>query len=1254
MSSAEALPSQIAHFEVLGKLGRGAFGTVYRVREPDSGRLLALKWIAEMDPKDRQQRLRFEREVEIASSLDHPNLVKVHEWGKWQGQPWCTMSLIEGPTLKEVLEQPLPPQRVHELGTPLFSALQHLHNHRVVHRDIKPENIFVAGGHTPILGDFGLALRQATHLRSQAGVVTGTFAYMAPEVLRCQEPTRRSDMFSLGVVLLEMICGRLPYPTEDTRAILTRLMGPGPLALNEMLPDAPDELVQVLSRLVAMAPEDRYFTIAEACYEWVEAVGVWLNCRPQAPSLEVEVASYSLLTSGFTGRERVLSALDQALERALVDGPQGILVEGGHGMGKSCVLNHWARHQGEGLLKATFSRPDDPPYTGFIELFQQAIAAYPGRKRSSQARKGEPGVDLMLVANLVQQARAGFARYTPGFQGLPDSLNRALEGHSEVDLLRLHEAMRGLLIAVAQHRQKLIVVLEDVQRADPASLRFLRHLLQRWGGESQGHTPLLVVASFCPENTQPLPRLPRLEKVLLEPLSALEQEGMVRSLLGVGRHPLPSELMPKLAGQARGHPQALQEVLNAFIHSGVLRLQRDSWHFSAPAYKAWRGELADPAVDTLASLTEGELEVLGMVASAGQAVGLEELQAVLREWSERQLYQTLHDLRESGFVAQDEWCYRVANRRLEHALLEQMTEAQIEARHAAWAAYLEKRLQSEPASTELVMALVHHREALGQLDKVAEFLLQLAERAAEIHAYAQAVETYGRVLTNAATRFVPAELRALRLRRIDLEVLAGLNDDALAHLEELLSSCALPSERLQILRLQARAYFDKGDQTRAVQVWETILLEQGLKTPRHGWKGMLRALASWVRAERPGWEEPRLLRHMQNVDVLAEAFYGIIKGEYVRSNPRRRNLLLYVTMAMRQMANVTRRDDLLANAYALTAALYTLHFHWPGRRKEHARLALEHARRSGNPRILCEILWIVGYIELHKGHLDEAHRLAQEAAEVARGANDIPGLGYANNIVALAAVFSGDLDLADACLNESVPVARAMRHPRLTLGLRNIEIWRDLLAGDWQAAAEHCRPYECEQFVELDSTVLLLMEGILAFRQGRLAAAQGLLEEAYLEFRRLKSGQMHSLHAAFWLGQTLSAHLREHPYAAASRDRRRRLYELADRSQGSGFLQAYTRPIRAEVLALEGRPQEALGLYDEATEIALKANFRPQVAWNLEFGAAMARRYGLSGADERLDRAIQLCGDMKCHRQVERLGAMRSTHDFELAAWEWR
>lgn len=1233
MSTAEALPSQIAHFEVLGKLGQGAFGTVYRVREPNSGQVLALKWIAEMDPKDRLQWLRFEREVEIASALSHPNLVKVHEWGKWRGAPWCTMSVIEGPTLKEVLAQPLSPERVHQLGTPLFSALQHLHNHRVVHRDIKPENIFVAGGHTPILGDFGLALRQSTHLRSQAGTVTGTFAYMAPEVLRCKEPTRRSDMFSLGVVLLEMICGRLPYPTEDTRAILSRLMGPGPLALDEMLPDAPDELVHVLRRLVAMAPEDRYFTIAQAYYDWIEALGVWLGRLPQAAALEVEVASYSLLTSGFTGREAALEALDRARERALSDGPQGVLLEGAHGLGKSCTLSHWCRQQGDSLFRATFARPDDPPYTGLIELFQQAIAAYPGHKRSS---KSHPAVDLMLVANLVQQARQGFARYTPGFHGVPDSLNRALEGNSDVDLMRLHEAMRGLLSAVAHHRQRLIVVMEDVQRADPASLRFLRYLLERWGDQAGAHTPILVVASFCPENTRPLASLPRLERVLLERLTGEEQEAMVRSLLGVGEQELPAELMPKLESQARGHPQALQEVLNAFIHSGVLRLQRDHWQWSAPAYKAWRGDLAEQAVDTLAALTEEELKVLAALASASQAVALEELLVVLPARSERELYETLHDLKEGGFVFQDEARYRVAHRRLEQTLLDQLSPPERERLHAAWASHLEQRLQSESASTELVVALVHHREALGQLETVAEFLLQLAERAAEIHAYAQAVQTYRRVLANAAARFSTEELRALRLRLIDLEALAGLHGDALAHLEELLKTCVRPAERLQILRLTARAHFDRGDQTRATQVWESILREQGLKTPGPGWNGTLRALLSWARAERAGWEEPRLLRHMQEVDVLAEAFYGIIKGEYVRSNPRRRNLLLYVTMAMRQMANVTRRDDLLANAHALTAAFYTLHFYSERRRRSDCRLAVQHARACGQPRVLSEILWIIGYVEIQAGNLDEAHRLASEAAEVARRANDIPGLGYANNILSLGAVFCGDLALADACLDESVPAARAMRHPRLTLGLRNIEIWRDLVAGDWAAASRHCQPYECEQFVELDSTVLLMMEGILAFRKGQLVAAQGLLQEAQAEFRRLKSGWMHSLHAAFWLGQTLAEHLRQHPYSAAAKQRRRLLGQLAG-AEPRGYLKAYSKPLRAEVAALDGRPADGLQLYDQAVDIAIKSNLRPQAAWNLEFGAALAERFGLDGGRQRLERAIELCQDMNCPLQVARL-----------------
>jgi hypothetical protein len=257
---------RIGHYEVLEVLGRGGFGIVFRAFDEVLQRVVAVKVLAPQLAVTSPARKRFLREAQASASVRHENVVHVYEVAE-QSLPYLVMEFIPGETLQQRLDRtgPLDELEVAQLGRQIAEGLAAAHAQGLIHRDIKPGNILIEAGPNPRvkITDFGLARAADDASLTQSGVVAGTPMFMAPEQASGETLDHRADLFSLGSVLYTMCSGRPPFRANNTLAVLRRVAEDTPRPIRDIIPEVPTWLCDLISRLHAKKPEDRFASAQE-------------------------------------------------------------------------------------------------------------------------------------------------------------------------------------------------------------------------------------------------------------------------------------------------------------------------------------------------------------------------------------------------------------------------------------------------------------------------------------------------------------------------------------------------------------------------------------------------------------------------------------------------------------------------------------------------------------------------------------------------------------------------------------------------------------------------------------------------------------------------------------------------------------------------------------------------------------------------------------------------------------------------------
>jgi len=255
--------SHLGRYEILEELGRGSMGIVYKANDPLIGRRVAIKAINlhGLDPKKREEyEARFYQEAKAAGCLNHPNIVTIHDLGESGDVAYIAMELLEGRELHDDVDemQRMPLDKVLNIAVQVADGLAFAHDHGIVHRDIKPSNIMLLNDSHVKIADFGIAKMDSSLMLTRTGMIMGSPLYMSPEQVLSSSIDSRSDIFSFGIVLYQLLTGRRPFSGDDANSVMYQIVNETPRKPSSLNSNIPGMVDSIVLKCLAKKPEDRY------------------------------------------------------------------------------------------------------------------------------------------------------------------------------------------------------------------------------------------------------------------------------------------------------------------------------------------------------------------------------------------------------------------------------------------------------------------------------------------------------------------------------------------------------------------------------------------------------------------------------------------------------------------------------------------------------------------------------------------------------------------------------------------------------------------------------------------------------------------------------------------------------------------------------------------------------------------------------------------------------------------------------------
>ena len=559
---------------VLGRMiGEGARKKVYEARDSLLDRDVAIA-IVKIETLDAVSRQRITLEAQAMGRLgSHPHVVTVFDFGEYEPEgsnephPYMVTELMRLGDVAGMIENApeggLSLDDVVRVITQVCHGLDFAHANGIVHRDVKPGNIWLTKDGTAKIGDFGLAKSRNRAQVTQSGNIVGTVTYMPPEQITGGEVTPRADLYALGVVLYEMVCGRPPFMGYDTPSVVRQHLETEPVSPTWHNPRCPRPLEALILRMMAKDPKRRPRSAAEVikALESIQSGGTpsRRNGSSSGRTKSMSVSTESLngdFGGVFVGRGEQMDVLRAGLEGTMSGRGRFLMIEGEQGIGKSRMAHEVSVYAEERGAKVLWGTADEAGASTAYWSWAQAIRTHVQNTEAEQLKRemGDGASDIAVIVADVRQKLVGLNRP-------PDT------DDSQQPSFRLYEAVTSFLKA-ASDDCPLVIVFDDVQRADDSTLALLRFIVPELSTMRVLLVGTMLASSTLPSShplTEILTYFKRrrlLQRVLLSELSMNELESIVRHNYGVSLSPT---FIKGIYSQTKGNPLALSEVANTLL-----------------------------------------------------------------------------------------------------------------------------------------------------------------------------------------------------------------------------------------------------------------------------------------------------------------------------------------------------------------------------------------------------------------------------------------------------------------------------------------------------------------------------------------------------------------------------------------------------------------------------------------------------------------------------------------------------------------
>ena len=626
------VPASFANdrYQVKRFLGEGGKKRVYLAHDTMLDRDVAFALI-KIEGLDAEGRERISREAQAMGKLGtHPHIVTVHDIGDEAGQPYLVTELMAGGDVESQLgkaeEHRLPIERAVELAGQVCRGLGFAHEHGLVHRDLKPGNVWLTADGTVKIGDFGLAVSLDRSRLTQAGMMVGTVSYMPPEQATGGEITPRSDLYSLGAMLYEMVCGRPPFIGDDSVAIIGQHLNTPPVSPSWHRPDCPAGLEALILRMLEKDSGKRPASASEVrqALEGVQGAdphpGPLPPGRGDAPDGGAGgVGDDPLYRRTFVGRENELRQLHAAFDAALSGRGSLVMVVGEPGIGKTSVCEQLATYAtlrgGKALVGHCYEEGSlSLPYLPFVEALRSYVL-----QRDPDGLKSDLGSGAGDVARIVSEVR----------DRVP--IDQRPGGDAEEERYRLLQAVTSFLRNASQV-QALLLVLEDLHDADRGTLDLLVNVARNLEGAR-----LVIVGTYRDvevDRSHPLSNtladLRRTGSFLRVPLRGLTVDEVHRMMAAIRGQEVPWARAEAIHRQTEGNPLFIQEVLRYLVEEGLVVREGNRYTRTGegPADEGIPEGLRDVIGKRLSRLGESANQVLSVASVIGRDFGMEVLRRV--------------------------------------------------------------------------------------------------------------------------------------------------------------------------------------------------------------------------------------------------------------------------------------------------------------------------------------------------------------------------------------------------------------------------------------------------------------------------------------------------------------------------------------------------------------------------------------------------------------------------------------------------